>query len=188
MAVKSKSTATPKKGKTAARNPGPAVAARKAPPAAAKKAAPRKANGGEMTAIEQQAFRLSEAAILLDQARTGNDKRKLAEALNADLECWCALRTAVARPEAQIGEATKQNLLRLADYVTGTIMSAGAAIKGSTVDTLININLQISEGLLEGHTAQRVRERAYRIWENEGCPHGRDMEHWLQAEREIRGR
>ena len=30
-----------------------------------------------------------------------------------------------------------------------------------------------------------VRERAYRIWETEGKPHGRDLEHWLQAEREI---
>jgi hypothetical protein len=30
-----------------------------------------------------------------------------------------------------------------------------------------------------------VRERAYRIWETEGKPHGRDLEHWLQAEREV---
>jgi hypothetical protein len=32
-----------------------------------------------------------------------------------------------------------------------------------------------------------VRERAYRIWENEGRPHGRDLDHWLQAEREVAG-
>ena len=30
-----------------------------------------------------------------------------------------------------------------------------------------------------------VRERAYRIWEAEGRPYGRDLAHWLQAEREI---
>lgn len=30
-----------------------------------------------------------------------------------------------------------------------------------------------------------VRERAYRIWESEGRPHGRDLDHWLQAEREL---
>jgi len=28
---------------------------------------------------------------------------------------------------------------------------------------------------------QRIRERAYEIWENEGCPEGRGDEHWLQA-------
>jgi hypothetical protein len=31
----------------------------------------------------------------------------------------------------------------------------------------------------------RIRARAYEIWENEGCPHGRDREFWLQAEREL---
>ena len=30
-----------------------------------------------------------------------------------------------------------------------------------------------------------VRERAYEIWENEGCPHGRDLEHWLSAEQQV---
>lgn len=33
--------------------------------------------------------------------------------------------------------------------------------------------------------AQRVRERAYEIWKNAGCPEGRSAEHWLQAEAEI---
>lgn len=28
---------------------------------------------------------------------------------------------------------------------------------------------------------QRIRERAYRIWEEEGRPQGRDLEHWEQA-------
>lgn len=32
---------------------------------------------------------------------------------------------------------------------------------------------------------QRIRDRAYAIWLEEGCPHGRDAEHWLQAERAI---
>jgi hypothetical protein len=33
----------------------------------------------------------------------------------------------------------------------------------------------------------RVRERAYLIWIEEGSPHGRDLDHWLQAEWEIEG-
>jgi hypothetical protein len=32
---------------------------------------------------------------------------------------------------------------------------------------------------------QAIRERAYRIWENEGCFHGKHIEHWLCAESEI---
>lgn len=33
--------------------------------------------------------------------------------------------------------------------------------------------------------SKNVQERAYHIWENEGRPHGRDFEHWLQAEQEL---
>jgi len=32
---------------------------------------------------------------------------------------------------------------------------------------------------------QRVRDRAYTIWQEEGRPHGRDLAHWFQAEAEI---
>jgi len=30
-----------------------------------------------------------------------------------------------------------------------------------------------------------IRERAYRIWEEAGRPHGLDQEHWHAAEREL---
>lgn len=32
----------------------------------------------------------------------------------------------------------------------------------------------------------RVRRRAYELWEREGRPEGRDREHWEQARREIK--
>jgi len=31
----------------------------------------------------------------------------------------------------------------------------------------------------------RIRERAYALWESEGCPEGRDTEFWLRAEAEV---
>jgi hypothetical protein len=31
-------------------------------------------------------------------------------------------------------------------------------------------------------THDEIAERAYAIWEREGRPHGRDLEHWLTAE------
>lgn len=33
----------------------------------------------------------------------------------------------------------------------------------------------------------RVRERAYAIWEEEGRPDGEDLRHWSDAEAELRG-
>ena len=32
---------------------------------------------------------------------------------------------------------------------------------------------------------QRIRERAHRIWEAEGRPEGRELEHWQRATDEI---
>ena len=33
---------------------------------------------------------------------------------------------------------------------------------------------------------EKIRQRAYEIWDREGRQEGRDEEYWLQAEREIR--
>ena len=32
---------------------------------------------------------------------------------------------------------------------------------------------------------ERIRQRAYELWYGQGCPHGRDQEHWEQAMREV---
>lgn len=34
---------------------------------------------------------------------------------------------------------------------------------------------------------ERIAQRAYRIWEEAGCPEGQDREHWFLAEAEITG-
>jgi hypothetical protein len=34
---------------------------------------------------------------------------------------------------------------------------------------------------------EKIRQRAYELWEQEGRPGGRDRAHWLQAEAEING-
>jgi hypothetical protein len=39
---------------------------------------------------------------------------------------------------------------------------------------------------LSGSKAADVALRAYELWQQDGCPHGKDQEHWFQAERELR--
>jgi len=34
-------------------------------------------------------------------------------------------------------------------------------------------------------TDRQIAERAYALWEKEGRPHGRDVEHWSQAEHDV---
>ncbi|WP_312861912.1 DUF2934 domain-containing protein [Rhizobium sp. BK650] len=54
-------------------------------------------------------------------------------------------------------------------------------------DFLRHLSVQVTVSM-EAEMAsneERIRQRAYEIWEREGRPHGEDMKHWLQAFQEI---
>lgn len=36
-------------------------------------------------------------------------------------------------------------------------------------------------------TVDQIRERAYELWQADGCPEGRDVEYWLRAEADLKG-
>ena len=33
----------------------------------------------------------------------------------------------------------------------------------------------------------QIRERAYSLWEADGCPEGKEMDYWLRAEQDLNG-
>jgi len=108
-------------------------------------------NDTNLSLAEEQAFQLSQAAIALDQARSDRgDLSKLAMALERNLEAWVALKTIVAAEGCLLPDAVKDNLRRLASFVADRTLQGGENMADATIDALININLQISEGLLEG--------------------------------------
>jgi transcription initiation factor TFIIIB Brf1 subunit/transcription initiation factor TFIIB len=43
--------------------------------------------------------------------------------------------------------------------------------------------LEMTAAELERH--HHVRERAHQIWLEQGCPGGRDLDHWVAAEHEM---
>ena len=104
----------------------------------------------DLSAIEEQAMVLSQAAIGLDQARAGTrDLHALTTALEANVEVWVAIRALVDNPATGLQQNIRENLRRLSVFVASTTFMHGVDIADSTLNTLININLQISEGLLE---------------------------------------
>lgn len=109
-------------------------------------------NAGELTLIEQQAYKLAEAAMLMDRSRaTKDDGAAVMAALDNNLEVWAAFTTVASMPDSPLAANVRDNLVRLRAFVAGhTVRRSGDHIPDSTLDTLININLQISEGLLEG--------------------------------------
>ena len=109
----------------------------------------------QLSLPEEQALALSRAAIMLDQARQNlGDKAALGAALNQNLETWVAIRTVVQKPGNGLSGSVQHNLVRLSNFVADSTFKSSEAISEKTLDTLININLQISEGLLEGAGAR----------------------------------
>jgi len=37
----------------------------------------------------------------------------------------------------------------------------------------------------DSHTLDKIQQRAYELFEQDGYEHGRDLEHWIRAEAEI---
>lgn len=103
-----------------------------------------------LKATQEDAYYLVETAVMMDNART--DKGRLALALERDLRAWVGIATLMNRPELELAPDARENMKRLATFVTGAILEKGVEMPATTLDTLININLQVSEGLLQGAT------------------------------------
>ncbi len=106
----------------------------------------------EMSVSEEGAFQLSQAAVMLDQARINRDgdPGMLIDALNQNLEVWMAIRSFVMREDCPLSSETRDNLVKLSRFVGEKTIVGVENIADSTLESLININLQISEGFLEG--------------------------------------
>lgn len=112
---------------------------------------PRLPRPEELNPAEQKAYALSRAALALDQARQSDqDPMTIVEALNHNVELWVAIQSMVKAANGSLPEEVKSNLWKLGDFVIGTTFRHGHGIADQALETLININLQISEGLLEG--------------------------------------
>ena len=105
----------------------------------------------QMSVREKDAYALTEAAVGLDRAR--GRAGELAAALEHNLELWVAIRTLVTTPGNALPAAIRNNLVKLSGFVAGNTIDSGVAMPESLLNTLININLQIAEGLLQRATA-----------------------------------
>ncbi len=133
---------------------------------------------------EEDALALARSAVQIAEARKkgGPD---LTSALDNNLQLWVAIRTLMQRPDSMLPKDIRSNLINLSQYAAQKTFEVANGVTDEILDSLINLNLQIAEGLLEGTKGQRIREIAYKMWEKAGCPPGRDLDHWLKAEYEI---
>ena len=60
-------------------------------------------------------------------------------------------------------------------------------ITKSSIDPTASGNVETSQSSNVRDRENEIRERAYAIWEHEGKPEGKHLEHWERAEKQIDG-
>src|SRR5579864_9843630 len=121
------------------------------------KAYPRTPEPGNPTRSE--AWALLEAARQLNQTKDGpiDDFRA---ALRANWRLWTIFQASLTEPDCSLSNELRGNLLGLANFIDKTTVELLAERESKRIDALININRQISEGLLEGARADAARAAA----------------------------
>lgn len=102
-----------------------------------------------------EAWALLEAARQLHQAKD----RSLDEfraALRANWRLWTIFQASLLEPDCTMPALIRGNLLGLANFIDRTTVELLTQSQPGKIDTLVNINRQISEGLLEGARAHAV--------------------------------
>ncbi len=128
---------------------------------------------GSLSLAESGALALDYAAAVLDHAVDGP---AFVRALEHNRRVWSALRDIAERQNWGVPDR------RQTAFALGATAKAGA--NDDEVHALMSINRRVSRALA-GEDLDRVRLRAYAIWDGLGRPHGQALDHWLLAEMEL---
>ncbi|MEE2745871.1 MAG: flagellar biosynthesis regulator FlaF [Pseudomonadota bacterium] len=100
---------------------------------------------------EMDAAAFSQAAYVLDQARQNiEDEEACEKALQYNQLLWSIVQADVSQGENTLPDELKANLISLSIFVDKQTTKGLANPSEEIFDELISINLNISEGLLEG--------------------------------------
>ena len=131
-----------------------------------------------LTLSESSALALAEVAADLDAA---DNAERFVSALDTNRRIWQAIRDLAEHFSWQVPGRHDS------DYAIEASRSAGR-VNDQRIDALIALNRRVSAELAHGDDLDLIRERAYFLWESVGRPLGQDLEHWLIAEMEVRGK
>lgn len=98
-----------------------------------------------MDILAEQTRALASVAESLERTRQrGSPPEALAAALTSAVELWTAINTTATTHAAALPPTISNNLVRLSDYVVGTIFRHGVHLPAPALDALIDINAQIA--------------------------------------------
>lgn len=102
---------------------------------------------------QQEAYYLAKCGLDLSEAYKSQNKNQMVAALDNNQKLWIMIKTLMKSNNTRLPKETKENLIKLADYVATNTIKLGQKlndIDSKMLDSFININKQIAEGLL-GH-------------------------------------
>ena len=103
-----------------------------------------------------EAWALLEAARELHRSKDGSlDQRRAA--LRRNWRLWTIFQANLLDPGCRVPDETRRNLLGLANFIDRQTADLLANGEPEGIDVLININRQLSEGLLDGQRAVMAR-------------------------------
>lgn len=111
------------------------------------KAYPRNPLPGNPTRTE--AWALLETAREMHQTKTG-PVEEFRQALRRNWRLWTIFQASLLEPDCQVPDHIRRNLLGLANFIDRQTADLLVKPDPERIDALVNINRQISEGLLEG--------------------------------------
>ncbi len=100
---------------------------------------------------QQEAYFLAKCALDMSEAHKANNKEEFVEALDKNQRLWVMIKTLMVGNKTNLPQDIKDNLIKLADYVSKNTIKLGQDLDNvdqKMLDSFININRQISEGLI----------------------------------------
>lgn len=128
-----------------------------------------------LTLAESTAAALAEAA---DDLCSATDADRFVAALDVNHRLWLAL------SRIALDQSWHEPTRHLADFVVSASRSAGRGLSDERLETLVEINREVSKRLASGRALSPIRQRAKLAWQERGRPYGVSLERWLIAEME----
>jgi len=123
-------------------------------------------NNDQVRNAEKEAVVLLNQAMALAKASTSNSEHEIIQALDSNLKLWVEIETSLKSAKNLLPEDIKSNLMKLSKFVERMILCKGLKMTKTDFDCLVNINMQISEGLVEAVKNNLAREEAFSLCEN----------------------
>ena len=118
-------------------------------------------NNDQVRNAEKEAVVLLNQAMALAKASTSNSEHEIIQALDSNLKLWVEIETSLKSAKNLLPEDIKSNLMKLSKFVERMILCKGLKMTKTDFDCLVNINMQISEGLVEAVKNNLARERSF---------------------------